>query len=479
MSYLLAKESWNVLGRSLAFSGLTLSYSAGTRVGAASVGLTEVVILGPCVDAEGEFSSEDLADVIATSYRTWEEVLSFSKRLCGSYVILHSHNGTVRALNDPAGYGGVYYHQRVNATASSEKFLALYLGINETSQDSEVIHGCSSDPSQPMPNDITMFDEIRILLPNHYLNLNTRKSTRFFPGNEAKATVSPEEAAEQTRALALEILGGFRSIYSLACPLSAGWDSRLNYALLRVNDDEPTCYTFIHDNFSEATADRVVPKIIVKSHGGHHSELPDLQAPQGWHQHVAQNFTPYPNPMAVNLAYTYRSSFDGFAFLSGDVLDQIGKSLLGQTLPEVFARPSFFACKSHNFSAQNRRHIEDWCDGVTSAGSISRFDLFSLENRLGRWAHQSNLVLQALGVMALNVYNCRQLIEIWLAVDRADRAHKRIHKALFETMCPTLIEIPFNPGSSPDWVKTNAPAFLLATYGKFYLQKTSAAFRVT
>src|SRR5690606_40886783 len=58
------------------------------------------------------------------------------------------------------------------------------------------------------------------------------------------------------------------------------------------------------------------------------------------------------------------------------------------------------------------------------------YDLFAIENRLGRWASQGNMIYSAAGIVNLNIFNCREIIESWMQIPRRkDRKSTRLNSS--------------------------------------------------
>jgi len=94
--------------------------------------------------------------------------------------------------------------------------------------------------------------------------------------------------------------------------------------------------------------------------------------------------------------------------------------------------------KTHNYSKQNMLEVKRWINDVApyvKKSRVSKFDLFFLEHRIGKWA-ANNFLNYDLLTNPLNIFNCRELIELWLSVSRAERVKKSIHKKIIELTWP-------------------------------------------
>ena len=142
-------------------------------------------------------------------------------------------------------------------------------------------------------------------------------------------------------------------------------------------------------------------------------------------------------------------------------------------MPNWTASRYFFKAKLHNSEQIILRDINQHLESISSKElSLHKFDLFALENRLGRWSSQTNNLYSLMGVNSLNIYNCRKIIFDWMRIPRALRSANIIHSTIYETINHKLKRYPFNQDNKFNWVKKRPFTFLMATYLKqFFLTK--------
>ena len=101
------------------------------------------------------------------------------------------------------------------------------------------------------------------------------------------------------------------------------------------------------------------------------------------------------------------------------------------------------------------------------------FDLFSIENRLGRWAAQENQIYNAMGQLYFNIFNSRSIIYIWTAVRRSERKKALLHLALIKEFCHRLLEVPFEKDESIfiKFSKSNGLFYYVSSFLKHYMEK--------
>lgn len=431
-----------------------------------------IAIVGLCVDSKAKISRSDIPSFLSSKKSTITELLSNCNRLAGTYVILAYIDNTVIALNDAAGYMQINYCKDNVCFASNEKIVGDLLSLNISEKSSLIRKG--SNPSQAFPNDLTMYAEVKALLPNHYLDLDKKSAVRFFPKSEMKRENNVNKVVDLTMNRVSNIIKEYSKTYDLICPLTGGTDSRLNLAFLKKHNNQISTYTFYHKEFNEMTSDVYIPKQISSDLGIKHAFLDDLEAPAEFEEFINKYCGDWHSEYTIDLAYTLTKYLkNNTAIVNGDIIDQVGKSLIGNSVPDVFATPSFFQCKIHNYSKQSKIELQKWAGSIENEmkNNISPFDLFAWENRLGRWASQGNMLYSCLSIPSLNIYNCRDIINSWFTISRKKRKNLQIHLSIFDKLASELLQYPFNSSHKiTNFMKSNWVTFLIGTYGKYWYE---------
>lgn len=453
-TYLISERRSLTLPNNIDFAGFTISYSTGTDILVydSNECSEKICIIGYCIDARGLIEKQSLASYLASvlieSNCKWSSFLEETYRLAGNYIVVVSCSKYFRVINDTVGYVGIYYNVDGLSCSSSDALLAMEMNTNLNSYAKEIRNGSSSD-SQPLPYDITDYEGISICLPNFYLDFLSGETKRYFPSVKKESVnnkISVEECLSKSYFLINNIVAAYAKDFNLLCPLTSGWDSRLNYSFLEKQPSfKSITYTFLHPGFTDKTPDIYIPKMILKGQA-QHKIIKDIEVPKSIYEKIKRNVTPNASFNSTSLAFTLLENFNNPAIINGDIVDQIGSSLIGQNLPNFFATKRFFKCKLHNYSSKVDFDLENWMSSIESK-EISFFDLFSWESRLGRWAHESNKIYSAMGIVSLNIFNCREVINLWLQIPRSQRSNMIIHRYYFLNNNSSLIKIPFNPGS--------------------------------
>lgn len=419
---------------------------------------------------------EDLPKKILQNCRSIEEVIEYEKYLGGKYIILYFSPKGCYILCDATSSIPVYYDTEGDLICSSNP--QYILNEKKYNVDPEFSHiRNSSDISQAMPFDITQFREIKQLLPNHCLNVGKKKAFRFVNSLFPQEEVSVERATELVSPMINNLLSYYLSQYEIYCPITSGRDSRVVLAFLMKAGAGKQCYTMKHPYHTDLSQDIAVPKAICGANGLHHEVVEDVDVPNEVKSVVDTLLGKgrY-SDRTLQIALTVKEYCKGAAIINGDIIGQVGKCSLHRDIPAIFATPSYFRCKLHNYSRGAKKQLRLWLKEISDSGEmVNTFDLFSIENRMGRWAVQSGMVYSTIGQVQLNIFNSRTIIYTWTAVDRKKRKNSILHIDLIKDAYAGLLDIPFEKEESLaiKLSKANWLTFWVSSYLKYYIEKSS------
>lgn len=379
-----------------------------------------------------------------------EALIEASKYLVGRYVIVAQFEEALYILPDATGTVPVNYYL-VDGTFAVSSNLALLRDLFNLSisEQAKAIQKGALEQQHPMPNDLTVYQEVKNVLPNHYLDVRAQTAKRFFPIQKL-AERSVEAAVDQTSEIVGRVLKKVLENEKVAIPLTSGFDSRLILSFFKDYTDDIVAYTFAHENFDSNTADIVVPTELSERFGFEYKVLPRKTLDKSQLKQAARDLAGMQNDRIIENAYTLAmSEFNDRSFIPGDIIP-LAKSNFGQNLPDGLAFISYLVTKSHNYSSENKQAIKNWKDDLKpylSSSNVSIYDLFFWENRWGRW-FTNNAQNYDYVSNPLYIFNNRYLIELWLGVPRKLRSKKAVHKGLITKQWPDLFEIPVNPDES-------------------------------
>ena len=433
-----------------------------------------LVLIGDFVNAKKPTNTlEENAEELFKSDNL-QKLLEYSRFYAGRFLVFYGKNNKLDyIITDPVVSIPVNYTFDSNniLISSHAKIIANELNIAESEESIKINNG--AEQQQPLPYDITMYDEIKTLIPNHYLDVKTKKAQRFFP-IERLESMSLDEAAGKTISCSKKILEGYKKTRKISLPITSGIDSRAVLALMRDYIEDIELYTYELKGFTNETGDIAIPKKISKYIGTNYHILPVLEVPSDLRNDIHTELAGLENDDILNHGYTYSQSIlnDRYS-VPGDIIS-IAKSPFGKDLPESFATLSYLLTKTHNYSAENKYHVNRWMEDTVSFAekyNVSNFDLFNFEYRLGRWLPKS-IQNYDYFIDQVYIFNCRYLIELWLSVPREERTKRSLHIEIIKKEWPELLEFEINPDDKIiDKLTSNSFVFYIGSHVKYVINK--------
>ncbi|MCI5775928.1 MAG: hypothetical protein MR008_05665 [Aerococcus sp.] len=420
------------------------------------------------VDKTMEQLSKELAQ-----YSDFSDLLNAAEYFIGRYIVIsYTVDEGIRIVGDTTGTIPVYYtvNNGQEACASHAYFLSqLYeLPFSELAQS---IREQAMEQQQPLPYDLTMIENVNVLLPNHYLDLAYGQSVRYYPHADLP-TRTVQEAVDETTRVMTPFIDILYHRHNIAIGMTAGLDSRVVLSLFKDKKDIPL-YTYVHENFNKETPDVYIPMMISDKFDLPYHLLVRRTLSEGVLQKIAPLLSGDINQRILENAFTFRTSeLKDRYFITGDIIP-LAKSNFGQNLPERKATVSYFVTKSHNYSKVNRRLIGEWFKDVKKGAqsNVSIYDLFFWESRWGRW-FTKNVANYEVFTNPLYIFNSRYLINLWLSVPRKYRAQKLIHRGIIQKNWPELLDIPVNPNQSRlAKIADNQWIYYYGSFFKHYVKK--------
>lgn len=418
--------------------------------------------------------SDNLADKMVICCPDISGVIEFEKSMGGKYLILYRCEEQYYLLGDATGSIPVFYNiDGEFACTSNLYYLVKQYGYFPDQTLLSIRK--SGDISQAMPFDVTQYSEIKQLLPNHYLSANKQEAVRFINSAQSQFTLSVDEATELVAPLIETMCEFYKLKFKIYCPITSGRDSRVVLAFFASQSQEIHCYTIRHPEHREDSQDIVIPRLLCSENHIPYEQIENVTVSEDLKRKMdsllGEN---YYSPRTLRIACTIHEHYGSGAIINGDIIGQVGKCSLHRDIPLCCATPSYFQCKLHNYSKDSKKYLRLWLEEIKNSGEcVNTFDLFSIENRMGRWASQENLIYNSIGQIYLNVFNSRSIIYLWTAVSRKERKKSCLHIRLIKKKMPELLEIPFESDESMmiRLSKANGLTYLMSSYTKYYIEQ--------
>ncbi|MEX8517088.1 MAG: hypothetical protein AB3X44_01060 [Leptothrix sp. (in: b-proteobacteria)] len=388
--------------------------------------------------------------------------------LGGRWVLVIRHGQQCWLVHDATGARQVCHMRLGNALicASQPGLIAELheLVIDPAAQDFVRARGDSDLDVYWLPGNRTLYREVRVLLPNHVLDLQNGQIQRRWPteplpkGNHADVLARSLATLKGFMAAAQRRRGG------LSVPMTAGWDSRLVLAMSRPAASDLHCYTLIYPNQSRHNRDVAVPARLLRRLGLKHDLIEYPRSVDPAFRAVCQRSTYSGHTAFCADSQSLRTLYPAERLcLTGDVAEivkchyRLGPEHTGPLTAADLAR--LCGLPLHPFAIEA---LDEWLAGVPTNCAIDPLDLFCWEQMAGRWQAliraEYDIVQESFAPL-----NCRSLLTDMLTLDESLRRAPSfvLLRELIEQLWPETLSEPVNP---PE--KTGLTIRLLRILGK-------------
>ena len=411
-----------------------------------------LILLGEIFDFENhKKSNEDiLNDLSKGDFKYFSEKLA---DYAGRYVIIRIAYDQVFFFHDATASRKVYYTSARdgNWCSSRPQLIAELLNINITSDESFQKYFKSYGYEWLAHSNIgnlTNYEEIFQLLPNHYLRYDDLNIKRYWPNKPVQQRPLKEVAAKCAEMIKGYVTA-FNERFDLMVPLTGGKDSRIIMAATREFRDRVFYYVNKEKRLNDKSADIVIPSRMAKDLGF------DFHVVNPYPENMDQDFEKVyfeNNPMATTkyfpLIHNYYSNFSDkvnipgvFAASAFEMYGKFDKKITPGVLAKLNKVEEFdFAVEYYT------RWLEKNLD-ICRENNLSIFTLFYWEERMANWGTQLQLE-KDIAQEDLTPYNSRRLIEYTFSVPPKcnNQPDYLLYKEILRILWPETLNYPINPG---------------------------------
>jgi hypothetical protein len=413
----------------------------------------EILLLGFLIDPEApEQSDQQLFERLCQG-RSWEELLRATEGLSGRWALFHLWQGRVRVFNDATGLRSVYY-----SVPGQEPWCfsqpGLYRRVQPVEYLPEAVEFIRAKASQKdveacFPAASSPYAEVAHLLTNHYLELPSRTTARFWPTVPLES-MELETAVGKAARILQQSMRAITARGRVAFAVTAGRDSRTLLAASRGVTEQLWAHTVIHGELNLASPDLRIASALCGVAGLTHHTLP------------------CPQSMSEPFRSVYLNNHDPAHRVWGRLCQGLLKDFPADTIcvrgnVSEAARCVFYptgihpATLSGNDLARRckmpatefaRRHFEQWLAEASPMADLGyrMLDLFFCEHRMPNWLAVSQTEFDIIHD-TFSPYSNRRLLALMWATPPAARIKPQctFYRELIGAMWPELLAFPFNP----------------------------------
>lgn len=427
-----------------------------------------VVILGRIVSLDLPSTAPDdvAAFLLEKLIRSEDEFHAAMDGCCGRFVCLFSTGDSVRVVGDATGMKMICYATDPYVAISSHAaLLAEVLAKQESAKAIEFVAASGGNTYNMafLPGHATMYDGVRLVVPNTSLSLKTGAIWRVFP-REPLAALPFDRAADLASGYLRDLANKFCAFAPLAISLTAGLDSRLTASAFMPPSDRVSFFTYVRRGERVNAVDAVIADRLSKAnelpHGKVHFnyEISESDACYSDYQsfvEVARRNSRFEH--FYPLAYAYLTNFPRGALHVRSNIGEIGRARYHtepfgditraevsevEKLVRIYCR--WTKADPHEFAYEEfRRYLEE-TDLQAGTHGFDWPALYYWEHLMPVW-HGALLLESDMSHDTVCLFNCRRLLSTWLAMPFEQQVSRESMVACLRRLCSKMLDEPFNP----------------------------------
>jgi hypothetical protein len=283
------------------------------------------------------------------------------------------------------------------------------------------------------------------LIPNHYLDLATWQTKRYWPTElDFYGQSDPATAIRTIVATTTHILEGVARDRPIYLTLTAGRDSRMILACAKSVLDRARFFTF---TIRRDTADAHIARRLARRHGLKHQELPKEYATEAqirsWLLQTGQSVGGEIAKVHPTVRHLDRSHM-----LMTGMAGEVGRGFYWRATDTPTSRLTATELLNRCSLPLHERFVPEaqrWLDAIPTTNAFFILDLLYWEQRLGAWAGPQGYGGDAAGSMwQVFPLGHRTTFTAMLSLPVAYRQQQQLPIDMCRTAWPELLDLPFN-----------------------------------
>ncbi|MGV8135552.1 MAG: hypothetical protein AB2L20_10085 [Mangrovibacterium sp.] len=403
----------------------------------------DLFLLGELYDWENpRLTNEQILESLA-GVKSVGELLSGVSRYSGEYVLISRFDQDIFVFNDACGQAEVYYDDDFSSFGTQPKLLGEVIDLrpHEDPVAGEFYRSGIFKKKALFIGESTHHKNIRHLLPNHFIHVNDKTVSRFFPVIPLPE-LSPEHVADKASLMLKGYLKAISCRNEIALAVTGGYDSRVLF--LASLETDCMYYVLKHTGMTDSHYDISVPRELTSLYHRSFLVIPDPGCNAGDEEYV--NSVDFPRFIDFsgadfltkrvlvngNVSEVARNYFGDYKNLSGEELSRLNGY---QNARFPVAYYGAWLKKNKAFFSELGYHY---------------LDLFYWEEKMGIWGAKAKTEFNSLNKTVTSPFNSRDLLVLLLSVKREyrDSHFNRLYNQLIRELSQgreEVTRIPVNP----------------------------------
>ena len=416
-----------------------------------------LIMMGSILDPNnpGATDEEILHDILSR-FSNFNSLINATYDYGGRWIIIAVQGEEIILFNDPLGLRQVFYTDvfQINGLwAMSQPGIVInqfqlnispdakeYINSDEFRSNSEYRWPCAGTP----------FKEIKQLLPNHFLDLISGESHRYWPVCSLEE-IPITNAIEHLSSLMKGLVKAASIRFELVLGITAGIDSRLVLAACNDSSEMISCASVCKNTMKDDHHDIAVPIRLSKKFGLEHKVIrvkpfmtPEFESTFRQNVFLAHDHYGPDVEAILKLFSRTKVAITG----SGAEVGQCRYSEKFRNSNSTDVTANFL---SHLVNMGDYefpiKHFNDWLNNLGNIYNINVADLFQWEHAHGNWLAMTQLEFNLAWKEIITPFNCRNILTTLLSVPERYREppHHLLFLKLIERLWPELLCEPINP----------------------------------
>lgn len=415
-----------------------------------------LTLIGCLLDPDDPAASNvDILGRLLSGFSSIGELVKSTGSFGGRWIIVATNDKERFLFNDALGLRQVFYTNPADIGSlwamSQPGIGAETIGLLLEQEAAAYVdsHPFRSNPEYRWPGEASPFRGLKHLQPNHWLDLDTGASHRYWP-MEPLVRIGLEAAIERLSKLLPGMIRAAAQRFDLALAITAGLDSRLVLAAARDIKDKLSFVTVQQRAMPIDHADLTVSGRLLERLGLPHelicaqvSTTPKFS--QTFKRSVYLAHDHYgPDAEAILRRFSRTK-----AVLTGSGAE-VGRCSFRKELPWFDRRTitSAHLARLQRMDDQPfaMRHFTKWLEDARPRHNVKLLDLFEWEQGHGNWLAMTQLEFDIAWREIITPYNCREVLTIFLGVDERYRRAPdyTLFQRLIEKLWPDVLQEPIN-----------------------------------
>lgn len=425
-------------------------------------GSKSLTLLGYIIDpANPSYDNKEIITRIINKSNSFNDIMSLVYPYSGRWVLIYNDGLETKILHDPCGTRQVYYtFKENNMWCASQPSLLSEVFNNQRSTNQDLLEYINSETffknERQFYGDGTIYADIKQLLPNHYLDINSGQVNRYWVDFEK------ENDLDYIVRLSAELLqGSLKAIinrYNVMMPVTSGWDSRLLLASSKDFKNDIHYYVSNMNILSPKHRDIDIPLKLSKKLNFNFKVVNDLKPlSKEISMLIEKNVTLGRNYLPKSLTIQYHLENNQNKVNIGGNASGIVKLVYGSNHPkdidgEYLAK--LMGLSSYPFIV---RTLNDWVKEIEPEvleSGLNIPDLFYWEQRMGNWGAMYQAE-QDIAVEEFLPFNNRKLLMLLAKADEEYRSAPDylLYEKIISDFWPEVLSEPFNPETLDERMK--------------------------